>query len=499
MARLRILMAASEAAPFARTGGLGDVMGALPGALAGAGHEVRVFIPRYGFLNDEAYDLRPVGGPFEIVLNGRRDTASLERAARVSSPVEQFFVANSDLFERDQLYVDPETGVDYADNHLRFAFFCRAVLESCRRLNWKPDIIHVHDWQTALVPVLLRTVYAGDTAFDGVRTVLTIHNLGYQGLFDGEVFPDLGLPEELFYAATGTLEFFGKVNFLKGGIVAADKVTTVSERYASEIGSSEEFGCGLHGVLATRSGDLNGILNGVDYSIWSPSRDKALTYRYSLSNLSGKRMSRVELLRKAGLPLRERVPLVAFVGRLTEQKGIDLIEEGAEAIFRLPLQMIVLGTGEEAHHLRLRKLERRYPDRLKVYLEFNDELAHRLQAGADILLMPSRYEPCGLNQMYALRYGTVPVVREVGGLADTVKDYRPDTGEGTGFVFQDYTPEAMIGALSRAVELHRRRQKWVKLMKTGMRQDFSWQRSAARYIELFESLRVPQPAAESRS
>jgi len=495
---LKILMAASEAAPFVRTGGLGDVMGALPEALAAAGHEVKVIIPRYGSIDGHRYRFHPVLDPFAVVNGTRSNTCALEKAELSHAAAEYYFVVSREYFDRPDLYIDPGTGKDFVDNHLRFSFFSRAVLESVRRLNWRPDLVHVHDWQAALIPLLLQTTVPGDRFFESTASVMTIHNLGYQGLFEGKYFAELGLSKELFYAATGPLEFFGRVNFLKAGIVAANKVTTVSHRYATEIRTSEELGCGLMGVLAHRSADLVGILNGVDYSIWSPSRDKLIPFRYGLANLSGKRMSRVELLREAGLPIRERAPVIGFVGRLTEQKGIDLIVEGADRLMAMDLQLILLGAGEETHRRRLEALEGKYPDKVKLYYGFDDALAHRIQSGADMLLMPSRYEPCGLNQMYALRYGTVPIVREVGGLADTVTDYNVRTGGGTGFVFSEYKSEALVAAVERAVELFGRRQKWTKLMKAGMREDFSWHRSAAQYAGVYESARTSQPAAQSR-
>ncbi|MCP4684007.1 MAG: glycogen synthase GlgA [bacterium] len=492
---MKILMVASEAGPFVRTGGLGDVMAALPSALAALGHDVKVFLPRYQEVDERLHRLQPLSRFVAVPHGGDIVEAQVLKKPRSRRGAEHFFVGHDEYFLRPELYRDPDTGEDYEDNHLRFAFFSRAVLQTVKALNWSPDIVHVHDWQAALVPVYLKTLYARDAAFANARSVLTIHNLGYQGLFEKQCFADLGLPEELFYAMTGALEFFGRVNFLKGGIALADKITTVSERYAHEIQAGEEFGFGLEGVLRDRSKDIKGILNGVDYTLWSPSRDNQIPKKYGPSNLSGKRTCRVELMNDAGLPIRDRVPLAGLITRLADQKGIDLLTEAADEIFAMNLQMIVLGTGDEEYHDKLRKLEGKYPDKLKVYLEFNDGLAHRIQAGADIFLMPSRYEPCGLNQMYALKYGTVPVVRKVGGLADTVEDYDPSAARGTGFVFEEYTSEAMLEALSRALEVFAGRRKWGKVMKTGMSRDFSWGRSAREYSEFFATaISVDQPA-----
>ena len=481
-------MIASEAAPFARTGGLGDVGGALPAALAGLGHAVKVAIPRYSRIDARSHKLQSLIEGIPVPDDGDESTASVERVVVGNPSVEYLFLGNVNYFGRSALYVDPRTGKDYTDNDLRFAFHSSAALEAVRSMDWRPDIVHLHDWQAALVPAYLKYRYHGNRFFEQTRTVLTIHNLGYQGLFEAERFEALGLPEQMFYAVTGDAEFFGRVNFLKAGIKGADKVTTVSEKYAEEIQMDDEFGCGLEGVLKDRSADLVGILNGVDYSVWSPKTDRLIPRRYWPANMSGKRMSKVELMSRAGLPLRDKTPLVGMVTRLAAQKGIDLLVEAAEELMALDLQMIILGTGDPEYHKALPLLEEKYPDRLKVYLEFNDVLAHQIQAGADIFLMPSRYEPCGLNQLYALKYGTVPVVRSVGGLADTVVDYDPKNQTGTGFVFQEYEAEAMLAALEKAVTLYPRRQRWIKLMKNGMSQDFSWARSALEYSALFESL-----------
>lgn len=499
MEKLKILMATSEADPFVRTGGLGDVLAALPSALAGLGHDVKVFMPRYGQIDEKLYSMQPVDRIVAVPHGGEILETNLVKHARRGATAEYYFVGHDEYFLRPDLYRDPETGKDYADNHQRFAFFSRAVLQAVRALGWMPDIINVHDWQTALIPVYLKTVYAEDPHFAPSRSVLTIHNLGYQGLFDKASFADLDLPEDLLYAMSGAMEFFGRVNFLKGGIVLADKITTVSERYAREIQAGEEFGFGLEGVLQNRAADLHGIVNGVDYAVWSPSRDNRIPKKYSLSNLSGKRTCKVELLNEAGMPHRDRSPLIGLITRLTDQKGIDLVTEAADDIFAMDLQMIILGTGDKVYETQLRKLELKYPDKLKVYLEFNDAMAHRIQAGVDMFLMPSRYEPCGLNQMYALKYGTVPIVRKVGGLADTVDDYDPATGQGTGFVFSEYTTEAMLEAILRALVVFGGRRKWGKLMKAGMSQDYSWGQSARKYTKLFETAVQAGQQAGSRS
>ncbi len=487
MKKLKILMAASEAGPYARTGGLGDVIGALPAALGALGHDVKVVLPRYASIDGTAHNFETFIDSMPVPDIGGAAFAVVERAGDTSAGVEFLFVRNDRYFSRSGLYIDPETGTDFKDNELRFAFFARAVLELVCRMEWRPDIIHCHDWQAALIPAYLKATNGQNSKLQGAPTLLTIHNLGYQGLFEGEKFENLELPEEMFFAMTGALEFFGKLNFLKGGIALADKITTVSPRYAREIQVGNEFGCGLEGVLSERSADLLGILNGADYSIWSPDSGLMIPRRYDLADMSGKQSARVALMNKAGLPVRDRTPLIGMVTRLAAQKGIDLVVEAIDELMSFQYQAIILGTGDAEYHRALHILERKYPDRLKVYLEFNDSLAHLILAGSDIFLMPSRYEPCGLNQMYSFKYGTVPVVRAVGGLADTVKDYDPRTGEGTGFVFEEYTPEAMLGALRRARELYLKEQDWARLVAAGMREDFSWKASAVKYSDLYLS------------
>ena len=398
-------------------------------------------------------------------------------------PLEYYFVKNDHFFNRNGVYLDETIQADFIDNDERFIFFNRAVLEFIRHLDWKPHIIHVHDWQAGLIPPYLKILHSEYPFFAGTKTVLTIHNLAFQGTFAKERFDLLGLPLEHF-APTAPFEFYGKVNFLKAAIMYADMITTVSPRYAKEI-KTAEHGCGLEGVLMRREADLEGILNGVDYSVWSPSRDRAIPFGYHISNLSGKRMNKVELLNELSLPVRDRTPLVGMISRLADQKGFDLIAEIADEIFSLNLQMVVLGTGDKKYHELLTALQQRYPDKLRVNLGFDDALAHRIEAAADMFLMPSRFEPCGLNQMYSLKYGSVPIVREVGGLADTVRDFDPKTGEGTGFVFKEYEAPMLLVAIKRAVDLYARRRAWTKLIKTGMKLDYSWDRSAEKYTDLF--------------
>lgn len=482
---MNILIVGSEMAPLVKTGGLGDVLGALPGEFAKLGHQILTVIPNYRNQLGESSKSNSVNITGDILLAQSSIQYSIQEV-KTSADTQQIYLVECDkYYGRKGLYVDPKTGNDFADNDVRFAFFSKAIIDLLQKVDWRPDIIHVHDWQTALVPVYLKTTEFSNPFFKRTKTVLTIHNMAYQGLFKSGRFGLLGLPVE-FMKPLGPLEFFGQSNFLKAGILFADKITTVSETYAREI--QENLGCGLEGVLKTRKSDLVGIINGVDYKIWSPSIDKNIKFRYSEINLSGKRKNKAELLKKAGLSSRNNAPLIGMITRLVEQKGIQLVIEGCEQLFALNLQLIILGSGDKLFERELINLERKYSKVLKVFLKFDEHLAHMIEAGSDIYLMPSQFEPCGLNQMYSLKYGTPPVVHKVGGLADTVSDYNELTGEGTGFVFEEFSVKSMMAALARAVNLYSKKRKWTKLMKNGMQQNFSWTNSAKKYVQLFESI-----------
>lgn len=472
-------MLAPEAGPFVRTGGLGDVLAALPAALAGLGHDVTLYLPLYRQIDRAAFRLLPTGQTAHVAVGDQTYRATFARA-RVGG-VEYQFVDQPELFQRAGLYVDPLTSQDYPDNDIRFQVFVRAALSAVVMGQWKPDLIHVHDWQTALTPLLLEHATPDLAPLRGIPTVLTLHNLGYQGQFSRERFHLLNLPDYLMAPLSGALEFYDKINWLKAGISTADCLTTVSPTYAHEITSAPEFGAGLEGVLASRSGRLHGILNGVDYATWSPSRDSLIPYKYSAANLARKRMNKVDLLTTYGLPIREETPLIGMISRLAEQKGFDLVLRAGKALLSRDVQLVVLGNGDPAYAAALRDLQGMYPDKLVFIDRFDDRLAHLIEAAADIYLMPSRYEPCGLNQMYSLKYGAVPVVRRTGGLADTVIDVDGQSGEGTGFLFREYTPDAMLEGIDRALALFSRKRAWAKVVKAGMQQDFSWTQSARAY------------------
>lgn len=483
-----VLYVSSEVAPFAKTGGLADVAGALPKALKDMGLDVRIMMPKYGFISERKYVLREVIRLREIPvrLGEREYVVSAKSAFLPDSKVQVYFIDYPPYFDRESPYVNPSTGKDWSDNAERFALFSRAVLEVLRVLHWQPDVIHCNDWQTALIPAYLKTQLKDDPFYAKISTLLTIHNLAYQGVFEEDVVEVIGLPRELF-GPGGPVEFYGKVNFLKAGIVFADAISTVSERYAEEI-QTEEFGAGLDGVLRSRKDDLYGILNGVDYSVWNPETDEFIPHKYSISDLSGKQRNKEALLTQVGLPYDPNIPVIGMISRLAEQKGFDLLIEAMDQLMALDLELVILGTGDPKYHKLLEEYAKKYPEKLSVNLRFDEPLAHLIEAGSDMFLMPSRYEPCGLNQIYSLKYGTIPIVRETGGLADTIQDYDPQTGKGTGFVFKEYSAEAMLAAVRRALNVYQDKTTWTKIMKTAMRQDFSWNVAAKKYVSLYRKL-----------
>ena len=474
---MEILFVASEVAPFSKTGGLGDVSEALPEALVAHGHAVAVVSPRYGGIDPGRAGFEPRHRAVRV--RGEPTTVHVRRTGRLVHYLvehEHFFGGRRGLYG--------EHGHDYPDNAERFAYLCRAALAVPAALGHRPRIVHLNDWQTALAAWLLRAEHAEDPAISAARTVFTIHNLAYQGVFRKELLPALGLPWEVF--RFDAMEFHDRLNLMKAGLVFADALTTVSPRYAAEI-ATPEGGEGLDPLLRHRRVDLHGILNGIDVRAWDPATDPALPAHFDLHRLAGKRACKEALQREVGLPVRADVPVVAVVSRLVEQKGIDLVLAALPELLRRELQLVVLGTGRHDWEGALARAAREHPHRLAVRLGFDEPLAHRIEAGADVFLMPSRYEPCGLNQLYSLRYGTVPVVREVGGLADTVEDF-DGWRRGTGFRFRDQEPKAMLVALWRALELRRDRRAWHAMVRRGMAQDFSWGRSAARYEELYDRL-----------
>ncbi len=490
---LNLLMVSSEAVPYAKTGGLADVAGALPLELAKLGHDVILLLPHYRCVNESGRSFRPVCRLRVSTPQGLVDTLIEEDILSVGQGerrVRVWTIRNEAFFDRPGLYQDQ--GGDYPDNLDRFSFFCRATIEVMAHLRtacrWNTHILHLHDWQTALCAVYLKTI-ARDRQEDvqGVRTVLTLHNVGYQGLFPGEQFENTGLPPSLFIPEA--LEYYGSVNLLKGGIVFADYVTTVSPTYAREI-LTPEFGFGLEGVLRNRADQLLGILNGIDIDRWNPETDSYLPANYSVIDRSRKLVCKQALQREFGLP-ETSVPILGVIGRLTSQKGLDLVETIIPQLMTMDLQLVILGTGEPELEANFKMLQARYPNRMGLRIGFDERLAHRIEGGADVFVMPSRYEPCGLSQLYSLRYGTVPVVRKTGGLADTVVPLASGAwqAEGaTGFYVEEDTADALLAVLRRAVALYKDRSIWDRLVVAGMTTDVSWAHSANDYDRLFVSL-----------
>jgi len=476
---MHVAFAASESVPFSKTGGLADVVGALPRALAKLGHRVTVYLPRYKetkLPTESKTVLHSVTVPFDdkfrfcsVIDGGSHDG------------VQFYFIDYPPFFDRDALYGTPLG--DYPDNAERFALFCRAVIEASKILG-VPDVFHCHDWQSALVPILLRSLYAEDPAFARVPTVFTIHNIGYQGLFPADTLPLLMLSWDLF--TISKLEFFGRVNFLKGALVFSDFITTVSKKYSHEI-QTTEYGFGLEGVLKSRAATLTGILNGVDYSEWSPEHDPYIARQYSIDDLSGKAECKRDLLATYGATkIDPELPVMGIVSRFAAQKGFDLISLTMDRLAHEDVVLCVLGSGDRVYEDMFRRLNKLYPDKVLIKVAYDNAIAHKIEAGADMFLMPSRYEPCGLNQIYSLKYGTVPIVRATGGLDDTIEIWDQKTGKGTGFKFSTYTGDALLGIVKTALTTFKHKENWQTLMRTGMAKDYSWATSAREYVKVYE-------------
>jgi len=478
---MHIGFVASECVPFSKTGGLADVVGALPRAVAGLGHQVSLYLPRYRQtkLTDPQTVVRSITVPFD----DRYRFCSVVNAGNHSG-IRFYFIDYPPFFDRDALYGTPSG--DYPDNAERFALFSRAVLEASKVLG-VPHVFHCHDWQSALVPVMLRTLYAEDPAFRDVATVFTIHNIGYQGLFPPDILPLLMLPWDLFTMTK--LEFFGNVNFLKGALVFSDFITTVSRKYSQEI-QTTEYGFGLEGVLRDRAATVTGILNGVDYDEWSPQTDKFIVAKYSPQDLTGKVKCKQDLLAAFGVTNADlRLPVIGIVSRFAAQKGFDLIAQIMDRLAREDMIIVALGTGDKEYEEMFRRMNKQFPQKIAVKVAYDNAIAHKIEAGADMFLMPSRYEPCGLNQIYSLKYGTVPIVRATGGLDDTIEPWDARSGKGTGFKFTEYNGESLLLTIKQALQAYRDQSSWQVLMRNGMNKDFSWNFSAKEYIRIYERVR----------
>jgi starch synthase len=484
---MHIAFAASECVPFSKTGGLADVVGALPRALASLGHQVSVYLPlhRQTRLADPQRVVRSITVPFD----DKYRFCSVVMAGSAAG-VRVYFVDYPPYFDREALY--GTSAGDYPDNAERFALFSRAVLEASKILG-VPHVFHCHDWQSALLPVMLRTLYAEDPALRDVATVFTIHNMGYQGLFPPDILPLLMLPWDLF--TISKMEFFGQINFLKGALVFADFITTVSRKYSQEI-QTTEYGFGLEGVLRNRAATVTGILNGVDYDEWSPQTDKFAVAKYSVQDLSAKQKCKQDLLNAFGVANADpKLPVIGIVSRFAAQKGFDLIAQIMDRLAREEMIVVALGAGDKPYEEMFQRLNKQFPNKIAVKVAYDNAIAHKIEAGADMFLMPSKYEPCGLNQIYSLKYGTVPIVRATGGLDDTIEPWDARTGKGTGFKFSEYTGEALLATIKQALLDYRDQSSWQTLMRNGMGRDFSWGASAREYGKIYERARQARATA----
>lgn len=487
---LSVLHVSSEVAPFAKTGGLGDVVAALPDALAAAGLKTTIVMPRYRSVDARRHLLARRLEPIEVPLGGRAERVTVYEG-RLPHGVVPVYLLEHPLFDREGLYGD--AAGDYPDNGRRFALLSRGALELAHRFGFWPDVVHAHDWQAGLTPL-----YAKRAAVAGGRvpaTVFTIHNLAFQGLQPREIVDELGLGWDVFTPEAA--EFYGQLSLLKAGIAWADRVTTVSPRYAREIQTAEQ-GAGLEGFLRKRADRLVGILNGIDLGVWSPDRDPHLPVRYDARDRSGKSACKAALQRELGLPVRAQVPLVGSISRLTEQKGFDLVAAAGDELARLDAQFLFLGTGDKKFVDALLDLQRRYPMKVAVRVAYDDAVAHRIYAGSDFFLMPSHFEPCGLSQLYSLRYGTIPIVRATGGLDDSIVDWDERTRTGTGFKFAEYTPAALAACVKRALTAYRHHDPFNELVARAMGLDHGWAVSARRYVEVYRELVAGATGAGAR-
>ena len=480
---LRICLATAEFTPLAKTGGLADVSAALSAYLHKAGHDVRVLMPFYSTLKRDGLSIEPVAELSNLVIKiGPWDVeCSIHRAVLPNSDQAIFLLHCPALYDRDGLYTNGK------DEHLRFALLSRAAFEMCQAMQFAPHIMHCHDWHVSLIPLYLKTIYDGDPLFARTRSVLTIHNIGYQGVFGADILNDLNLGRFKYQLHQDDLNN-GRINFLKTGLLYANLLTTVSPTYASEIQGSQ-YGMGLDDVLRARREVLFGILNGVDYDEWNPATDPLIPANYSPDNMEGKALCKRQLQKELGLDVRSEPPLLGIVSRMANQKGFDLVEQVIPALLaRRDFSFVVLGSGEPRFEQFFEALQQRARNRVCYYRGYNNKLAHWIEAGADMFLMPSLYEPCGLNQMYSLKYGTVPIVRQTGGLADSVQMIDPSTGRGNGILFRDYDATGLSWGINTGLDLYKNKPLWNKAIQNGMRQDFSWQQQGAKYVKLFRKL-----------
>jgi len=478
---MNIVYIASEIVPFASTGGLADIGSALPRALTRQGVQVWRVMPLYRQVAEGPFDLKDTGLRLDIPVGFKMHRAEVWMTEEPAPPT--FFIRRDEFFDRTQLYSLPDR--DYDDNFERFVFFQKAAVALIDALSLHPDIVHLSDWQTGLVPLFLKHGLQGIGRQCTEKTIFTIHNLAYQGIFPGSLYALTNLP--FFCFNVGTAEFYGNVNCMKAGITTSDAVTTVSKTYAQEI-QTEEAGLGLHGVLSRLGDRLVGILHGADYDVWDPSNDDHISASYNAADLGGKRKCKEDLIKLMGLTIPVETPLIGLVSRLVDHKGMDILAEAMAGLMSRDVAFVLLGMGQEKYHELCEQWAVKWPGRFAVRLGYDNPLAHRIEAGADLYLMPSRFEPCGLNQLYSLRYGTIPVVHATGGLEDTIEDIAPGAEQGTGFKFKSYTADGLLSAVDRALDLMKDRDRWISLMKRAMAQDFSWTRSADEHLNLYRRL-----------
>lgn len=490
--KLKILFVTSEVVPFVKTGGLADISSSLTQKLQELGHQVRILVPKYGAIDERKFKIHEVVRLKDLTTQiGNKDVVySLRSSFLIGSKVrvQIYFLDNEEYFgSRRSLYADPLSGKDYADNDERYILMAKSLFELIEKLGWIPDIIHCNDWQGGLIPLYLKTLFKDKPNFSNIKTVFTIHNLAFKGEFPISSFAKTGLSDE--YNSEKGIQLNGKISFLKSGIQFADYITTVSETYAKEICQDESLTGDLINVLKPRSKSIKGILNGIDINIWNPEKDKHIFKKYSLKNIEAKLDNKKFLLEKFGLNFEEDKPLISMISRLTDEKGLDLLQKSLKNLMKIDANFILLGTGDKKYQNFLEKAQAKYPNKLACYIGFDDQLAHLIEAGSDMYLMPSKTEPCGLNQMYSLIYGTVPIVRATGGLADTVINYNETTGEGNGFVFSKYEVDDFIKEVNRAVNIFKTDKKsWEKIMRTGMKSNFTWLNSSKIYLDLYKSI-----------
>ncbi len=482
---MKVGFISSEVVPFAKTGGLADVSGALPKALFKLDCDVKIFLPKYDCIIASKFKLRKLfkHQSFEIKIGFKYFRCSFFTCKYPGTNIDVYFIGQEDLFNKGKLYSEDN------DEPIRFIFFQKAVIELMQLLKWAPDIIHCNDWQTGLIPFYIKNHYSWDRLFEKTKTLFTIHNIGYQGTFEISDLINNEFPDEFFNPISGA-EYFGKVSFLKAGLIFSDMISTVSKTYAKEI-LTPEYGNGMEGVLQSQKNKLTGIVNGVDYEVWNPEIDPSIPFNYNLKTVSLKVKNKQYLLKELNMNFDKNLPLIGMISRVVSQKGFDILADAVKYLVKLPAKWVILGTGDKKYEDKIIDIAQQYPDHLKANLFYNDELAHIIEAAADIFLMPSKYEPCGLNQIYSLKYGTIPVVRAVGGLEDTVLDWDENirTKKGNGFKFKEYNSFELYFSVKRAIMTFQNKRDWQRLVENAMSKDFSWDKSAKEYLKLYKKMK----------